>query len=299
MDLGPGGAISRMVAVGVDGSAESAAAARYAVKAATERGLNVLLVHAYEPPAVNVPLDQSILDSCRRRAEQQVAQVAAQLVVPSDMMINTWVPSGSRTAVLLHVARLVPILVVGQDHPSWGERLVFGRVASQVAQRAECPVVVVPAGWHASRMAERHPVVVALEGDSPAQGVLEFAFEQATFLGTGLVALHAAPSGARSEDIAMETANLTELLAGWKQDYPQLRVDSVVIPGDEDATLLRWSKSAAVLLVQRPQRHWWKPSTHSVISAVLQQTRCPLILVPADQARRRVQTAIPTSEPIP
>ena len=50
MDLGSDQSGQRMVAAGVDGSPESVAAARYAVQAASDRGLDLLLVHAYELP---------------------------------------------------------------------------------------------------------------------------------------------------------------------------------------------------------------------------------------------------------
>jgi hypothetical protein len=56
----------RMVAAGVDGSPESVAAARYAVRAAGLRDLDLPLVHAYELPSINVPVEQAIVDVCRK-----------------------------------------------------------------------------------------------------------------------------------------------------------------------------------------------------------------------------------------
>ena len=280
MDPGSDQFGGRMVAVGVDGSPESVAAARYAVQAASQRGFDLLLVHAYELPAINVPVDSALLDACRESAHRLVADLAAQLVVPSTMRIHTYIQPALPAGLLLLAAQRVPLLVVGQDHLTWGERLMFGRVASQVAQSAGCPIVVVPGGWQANKTAADHPVVVALHEDSPAEAALRLAFEQAELLGTGLMALHAAPGRSRHAKIAEQEASLTEQLAGWKQDYPGVKVDSAVVVGEEDASLLQWSKSAAVLVVERPHRHWWNSWTHSVVGSVLRQTQCPLIVVP-------------------
>jgi nucleotide-binding universal stress UspA family protein len=279
MDLEDDQMGSGLVAAGVDGSAESLAAARYAVRAASDRGADLLLVHAYEMPSVSVPVEQEILEDFRQRARQLVADVAAQLVVPSNMRIESLIQEDLPAPLLLRVAQQVSFLAVGQDHLTWGERLMFGRVASQVAERSDCPVAVVPGSWRTTKTGA-HPVVVALDGTSPARAALQIAFEQAVLLGTGLVALHAAPHGAPATEVARQRASQAELLAGWKEDYPDVTVESLVVLGDEDANLLRWSKKAAILVVERRHRHWWHPWTHSVASAVLKQTHCPLIIVP-------------------
>ena len=271
---------SGLVAAGVDGSAESLAAARYAVRAASDRGADLLLVHAYEMPAVSVPVEYDILDDFRQRAQQLVAEVEGQLVVPGSMRIESLIQEDLPAPLLLRVAQRVPFLAVGQDHLTWGERLMFGRVASQVAEKSDCPVAVVPGGWRASKTGSHHPVVVALEGTSPARAALQIAFEQAVLLGTGLVALQAAPHGVPATEVAEQRASQAELLAGWKEDYPDVTVESLIVLGDEDANLLRWSRTAAILVLERPHRHWWNPWTHSVASAVLKQTHCPLIIVP-------------------
>lgn len=73
---------TRLVAAGVDGSQEGLAAARYAVHAADVRGLDVLLVHAYELPPLNTPVDESMVDACHRLAQKLVDDTAAVLVTP-------------------------------------------------------------------------------------------------------------------------------------------------------------------------------------------------------------------------
>lgn len=282
METGVDGPSDRVVAVGVDESPESVAAARFAVKAANDRGLDLMLIHAYLQPNFTVPVDQRILDAVREPAERLVGQVAAQLVVPSTMRILADVQPQMPASLLLEVARRVPLLVVGQDHPTWDERLLFGRVAAQVAQRSDCPVVIVPSGWRVSSTDSHHPVVIALEGTSPARVALHLAFEEAVAGSRRLVALHVTPYRSHRADIEEQTASLTEMLAGWKQDYPGVYVDVLVVRGDEDESLLRWSNSAAAVVVERPHRHWWNPWTHTAIGTVLSRTHCPLIIVPQE-----------------
>jgi nucleotide-binding universal stress UspA family protein len=274
----------RVVAVGVDESSESVAAARYAVRAASDRRLDLLLVHAYLPPTLTVPADQRILYACRESADRLVQQVAAQLAVPGSMRILTDVRPQTPVSLLLDLARLVPLLVVGQDHATWDERVLLGRVAAEVARRSECPIVVVPSGWRVDSLDSHRPVVVALEGTSPAKVALRLAFEQAVAAGGRLVALHVIPYRSDQADIDEHQASLTEMLAGWKQDFPGVQVEVLVVRGDEEESLLRWSNSAAAVVVERPHRHWWSPWTHSALGAVLSRTHCPMIIVPQEAA---------------
>jgi hypothetical protein len=101
------------------------------------------------------------------------------------------------------------------------------------------------------------------------------------------VALYVTPYRSHQADIDERTAILTELLAGWKQGYPDVNVDVLVVRGDEEESLVRWSNSAAAVVVERPHRHWWNPWTHSMIGTVLSRTHCPLIIVPKDSTPPR------------
>jgi nucleotide-binding universal stress UspA family protein len=276
----------QVVAVGVDGSPEALAAARYAVRSADFRGLNLLMVHAYELPPLDVPMDQGILEACHQAARNLMADVAAQLVVPPHMRIDTVVQPDSPVVLLDDVSRTVPLLVVGQDHLGWGERLTFGAVASHVGQKAQCPVVVVPGGWQAPKSAERHPVVVALDEDTPRDAVLTAAFQEAEFLRTDLVVLHASPYRKDGPSVLeAEEASLVEQLAGWKQDHPDVSVQATVVSGDADANLVKWSRFAAMLVLGRRKRHGWSHWTHAVLRAVVKQTHSPLMVVPETSER--------------
>jgi nucleotide-binding universal stress UspA family protein len=266
--------------VGVDASAESLAAARYAVAAAEMRGGEVVLVHAFRAPSAKSADTDAMLSADRTKAEELLATVASQLVIPPAVPVDMRAQPGDAVAVLKESAHHAAMLVLGRDRVSWGERLFMGAVASQVASHVACPVVVVPGGWQARHAWPRQPVVVALDGETRAEPALKVAFAEARLRDARLVVLHAEPLGASAREVDAARFDLGVLLARWKQDNADVAISTAIVAGDPDAQLLRWSKSAAVLVVGRPHEHRWGSWMRSVARSVMRQTRCPLIVAP-------------------
>ncbi|WP_045878556.1 universal stress protein [Pseudofrankia sp. DC12] len=141
-DAGSGG--GRPIAVGVDGSAPSNAAVRWALTQATEREVPLHLVHAYSiyvtppgPPLVD------FYPSLQRNAERLLADVMA-----SDIGNDTGVEI-HRIAVdefpsrgLLQAARDAQLLVVGSRGRGGFTELVLGSTAHQCMLHAPRPVAV-------------------------------------------------------------------------------------------------------------------------------------------------------------
>jgi hypothetical protein len=80
-----------LMVAGVDASAESLAAAHYAVRAAELRGNDVLLVHAY-PPVPPGPGGEAAAG--RATADELLAGVVAQLIVAPDTHVYTKAEQG-------------------------------------------------------------------------------------------------------------------------------------------------------------------------------------------------------------
>jgi nucleotide-binding universal stress UspA family protein len=278
-----GGGTSRraVVVAGVDGSAESLAAARYAEAAAQLRDCDLLLVHAFPvPPPMTARETVAAMSAARTEAEKLLASVARQLAVSPGVQVHTLVEPGDATMVLEAVARRSEMLVLGRDDVSWGERILRGAVTAEVARRVSCPVVVVPRGWHAGHVGKAHPVVVALDADTSAESALGVAFREAQLRQTRLLVLHAEPIGRSARDVAAAGFDLAVLLSNWKQDHPDVTASTTLVSGDPNAELVRWSRSAAVLVVGRPHRHGWGSWMGSVAHSVMRQTHCPLIIAP-------------------
>jgi nucleotide-binding universal stress UspA family protein len=268
-----------MVVAGVDGSAESLAAARYAVAAAELRGCDVLLVHAFPQP---VPLTAretvAALAASRSAAKDLFAAVEAQLVIPPRVQLHTLAEPGDATAVLKVAAQWAEMLVLGRDHVSWGERVLRGAVTAEVARQVSVPVVVVPGGWHGGHVGKPPPVVVALDTETSAEPAVGLAFQEAHLRHTRLVVLHAEPIGASAHDVVAAGFGLTALLASWKEEHPDVTVSTAMVSGDPDAQVVRWSRSAGVLVLGRPHHAAWGSWTRSVTRHVMAQARCPLII---------------------
>ena len=124
---------SALLVAGLDRSAESLAAARYAAAAAEMRGCDILLVHAYPAPPANAPEMDAVWSASRTSAEKLVASAAAQLAVSPRVHVHTLAEPGDPMAVLEDAARQGEMLVLGRDHLSWGERVTQGKVTSHVA----------------------------------------------------------------------------------------------------------------------------------------------------------------------
>jgi nucleotide-binding universal stress UspA family protein len=273
-----------LVVAGVDASAEGLAAAHYAVGAAELRGGEVVLVHAFPPPSVPGDRDDA-LSEARTGAEKLLGAVTAQLIIPPELKLSTRVEPWNPVAVLEESADGAAMLVLGRDHVSWGERLFMGAVTSQIVGLIPCPLVVVPGGWRARHAVPRLPVIVTLDGQSDPEPALQLAFEEARLRDVHLIALHAQPMSAPAHEKDAAHLDLRVVLADWEQQHPDIAVSTAVVSGDPDAQLVRWSRSAGVLVVGHPRQRGWGSWTRSVARSVMRQTHCPLIVAPKTTAQ--------------
>jgi nucleotide-binding universal stress UspA family protein len=72
-----------------------------------------------------------------------------------------------------------------------------------------------------------------------------------------------------------------ELLAGWKQDYPDLTFGVDVVVGEPDRAIVEASRRASLLVVGGPRhpqrRRGW---TDSVARTAVRWAHCPIVVVP-------------------
>jgi nucleotide-binding universal stress UspA family protein len=269
-----------LVVAGLDASAESLAAAHYAVTAAELRGSDILLVHAFPPPSARAPDADAAFSAARTTAEKLLAAMAAQLIVPPQVHVYGRAEPDDAVTVLEGSARQAAMLVLGRDDVSWFERLFMGAVTSQVVGHVACPVVVVPGNWRARHASPRLPVIVALDGETAPEPALKLAFEEARLRDARVIVLHAQPMTASPRDLTAARLDLEVVLAEWERDHPEVAISTAIVSGDPDAQLIRWSRSAGVLVVGHPHQRRWGSWTRSVARSVMNQTHCPLIVAP-------------------
>jgi nucleotide-binding universal stress UspA family protein len=269
-----------LVVAGVDASAESLAAAYYAVKMAELHGGDVVLVHAFKPPSTRVGDKEQALSEARTAAEKLLAAVAAQLVIPPQVQVSMKAEPADAVEVLEMYAHEAAMLVLGRDNVSWIERLFFGAVTSQVVDHISCPLVVVPGNWRPRYARPRLPVIVALDLETAPEPALKLAFEEARLRDARLIVLHAQPMSASDHEVDAAQLDLDLVQAEWQQNHPEVAVSTAIVSGDADAQLVRWSRWAAVLVVGHPHRRTWEDWTRSVARAVMRQTHGALMVAP-------------------
>jgi len=269
-----------LVVAGVDASAESLAAARYAVKMAELRGGDVVLVHAFKPPSTRVGDKEQALSEARTVAEKLLAAVAAQLVIPPQVQVSMKAEPADAVEVLEMYAHEAAMLVLGRDNVSWIERLFLGAVTSQVVDHIPCPLVVVPGNWRPRYARPRLPVIVALDLETAPEPALKLAFEEARLRDARLIVLHAQPMSALDHEVDAAQFDLDVVQSEWQQNHPEVAVSTAIVSGDADAQLVRWSRWAAVLVVGHPHRRTWEDWTRSVARAVMRQTHGALMVAP-------------------
>jgi nucleotide-binding universal stress UspA family protein len=139
------------IVVGVDSSGRSDRALGWAAREAALRQvpLTVVTVHealiTYLGSAMDSRMDDAATERARDLAREQTDRVLDGLeTTPPQVSIHS--VSGSPSQELLRASKDADMIVVGSRGAGGFARLLMGSVSAQVAQHAQCPVVVTPAG---------------------------------------------------------------------------------------------------------------------------------------------------------
>ncbi len=133
------------IVVGIDSSADSARALRWALEEAVLRDAEVELVHAYPTPElvalpalVTMPTDDELHLGAKAIVEQTLAEVGG----PGEVPVRTILRPGGSARVLCEVAEGAELLVVGARGLGGFRGLLLGSVSQQVVAHAPCPVLI-------------------------------------------------------------------------------------------------------------------------------------------------------------
>ncbi|MEU0372706.1 universal stress protein [Streptomyces sp. NPDC006283] len=290
--------MTRAIAVGVDGSPESLAAADWAAREAARRELPLHLVHAWRRQPVDGPLEQdgrdqvSAAEAVLREAELRVAERYARVPLSAEAVPDTPVPA------LLAVATGAEMLVLGSRGHGALVGFLLGSYGRQVIAAAARPVVSVRARPQDDPEPDRGPVVVGRQGSpEESDSVLRFAFAAAAAGGEDLLAVRAwSPPpvfayGPGSMHLADEFSGLEpferkaleQALEPWRERFPQVRVTARVELGSAGQVLLSAAVGAGLLVVgRRVHRSPLGGRIGSVAHAALHHASCPVAVVPHD-----------------
>lgn len=287
--------MKKAVVAGVDGSPESLAAADWAAREASLRGLPLRIVHAWLWQPLDTPLVQNRETEAQaaravlREAEDQVAGRYPELPVSSRVLPETAVVA------LLAEAERSALLCLGTRGHGALLGFLLGSYGQQVIAGAKGPVVSVRAYDGEYPVRENGEVVVGQQGTpEDSAGVLGFAFEAASVRGVPLRAVRAwslPPVYTWSASLALADASgglepferkaLQEALAPWRDRFPDVQVTEHVEMGSAGQVLVEESAEAQLMVVgRRARRAPIGTRIGSAAHAVLHHARCPVAVVP-------------------
>jgi nucleotide-binding universal stress UspA family protein len=251
------------VVLGVDGSEAGRPAVEWAARFAATRHRPLRVVYVHPVQALATSVAPGVLpvapEEWRPAFERLVADVVerARQAGGDDLEVTGYVAEGYPAGVLIDEAAAAGLLVVGSRGLGGFAGLVVGSVGIQVAAHATSPVVIVPGD--ATPTATNGPVVVGVDGSELSLAAVGFAFEEASFRGTDLVAVGAwtVPTGLDLAPVQTDVAEfgadadraLAESLAGFQERYPDVTVHRQVTLGSPAQVLLDAAKGAQLLVV--------------------------------------------------
>ncbi|MGQ5637841.1 MULTISPECIES: universal stress protein [unclassified Streptomyces] len=294
------------VIAGVDGSAESLAAAQWAAREALRRDRPLRLLHVWDwhPRGHDGEPANAAQRHLARRALRQ-AEDRIRGGVPGVLVTGEQVEGPAATA-LLKAAEQAELLVLGSRGLTGFTGLLVGSVAQGVVAKATRPVVLVRKGEEAedehvpaddgspSTRTGYLDVVLGIDLADACDEVIDFAFEEARLrqarlrvvyawqppsalsLGPGDIALLDEPQQAREWQ-----GFLHAVLAVWREKYSDTEVLETVVEGKAATVLVRAASAASLLVVgrrlsERPTVPRIGPVTHAAVHHV----GCPLAVVP-------------------
>ena len=288
--------MSGSVIVGYDGSEGSASALRWAATTATQRARTLEVVTTWSMPPADLGMgasalvQQDLVDELRKEAQTANDE---GLVIAAQLGANAVgeVIAGRPASVMVHLSEDAEMVVVG-SHGSGGlTGFLLGSVSRQIATHASCPTVVMrPVAADAADM------VVGVDGSEHSLKALRWAFEQASFTGLSLHVLHSweiPPTWSMVEVPSYEPEVLirdygnaelrdtSEAMAGFRDDFPDVKVRQEVMKGSPVKALVKASEHAQLVVVgSRGLGGFRGLLLGSVSHAVVHKAACPVAVVP-------------------
>ena len=187
-------------------------------------------------------------------------------------------------AALIDASKDMRLVVVGCRGMSALDRLTLGSISSGLIRHAHCPVAVIHKQHPEPDV--HAPILLGIDGSPASEFATAIAFDQASHRRAPLIAMHAwadsLTSGAHLNWTIDEQKGeelLSERLAGWQENYPDVHVKPTVIHQDASRWLVNHSDTAQLIVVGSHGRGGFAGMLlGSVSSTVVHAAEVPVIV---------------------
>ncbi|MDY3127019.1 MAG: universal stress protein [Corynebacterium sp.] len=293
-----------IVVVAVDGSEAAENAVRWAANTAVKRGIPLRIASSYTMPqflyAEGMVPPKELFDDLQAETMEHIeqARAIANAEFP-DLKIGHTIAEGSPIDMLLEMSHDVTMIVVGSRGMGGLSGMVMGSVSAAVVSHASCPVVVVRKDNNISERNKYGAVVVGVDGSEVSEKATAYAFREAQARGAELIAIHtwmdmqaqaslAGLAAAQAEWAEVEREQgelLTQRLAKFEQEYPEVKVRKIIARDRPVRALSENAKDAQLLVVGSHGRGGFRGMLlGSTSRALVQSAPCPLMVVRPESA---------------
>ena len=255
---------STQIVVGYDGSPDSQAALDWAVREAASRHLGVRVVHcepdlaAWDGAAATMsgspPLSATLPHAGARSGGRGGGRRGAGRAFRSQTVST----SGSTASVLVEQSRTAVMVVIGSRGHGSISSAILGSTVSHVASHAHCPVIVVQAHG-----APDGPVVVGRRrvgatrrsswaGPSTTPRATGWPWRSLHFYAIPVypgVVPYVPPVEITTATAGFEERVTSEVLAGWRERYPDVEISTTVAHGRPGPALVEATGRASLTVV--------------------------------------------------
>jgi nucleotide-binding universal stress UspA family protein len=285
------------IVVGVDGSTSALHAALWAADEAAQRHLRLRLVYANNEFSFGatggLAPPQSFFDAMQTAGFQLLADAESAIrEVHPDLDIAVNLQTAAPVPSLLAQTEDALLLVLGSRGTGGFRGILVGSTAVALVAHGDCPVAVIRGATEDAAPPAEGPVVVGVDGSPTSDAAIATAFDEASWRGAGLVAVHAwseyasdhvrfqALDEGREQVEQMENELLAQRLAGWQEKYPDVAVRRVVTSGRPVEQLLDQAAGAQLMVVgSRGNGGFSGMLLGSTSQALIRHATCPLLVV--------------------
>jgi nucleotide-binding universal stress UspA family protein len=292
--------IGRPVVAGVDGSASARNAALWAADMAARGHCPLRLLFASDSygfgfGAGSAPPPQSYFDQLQAAGERLLADAETEIRRRHpDLEIAVDLQTAAPVQTLIEQTDDARMLVLGSRGTGGFRGLLAGSTAVALVAHGRCPVAVIRGSGPGGVPPAGGPVVVGIDGSPTSEAAVAVAFDEASWRGAELVAVHSWLDHAADADLpgrddadwaqlaqnAEEEEVLAERLAGWSEKYPDVVVRRVLVRGRPAERLLEQAVDAQLIVVGSRGRGGFSGMLlGSTSQALIHHATCPLLVV--------------------